>query len=93
MASTGERIMPQGSTLEKVNNKIAIIVLPDNSTYLARCGVSATLSFLFAGVPPLILAGMPPKTGSCWAEGMKGSLTSRTVKLLVTTSRFPISSL
>lgn len=52
------------STLEKEKNKISIIVLSDKSTYLARCEVSATLSFLSAGVPPLLLAVTPLKTGS-----------------------------
>lgn len=56
--------MPQGSTLEKEKNKISIIVLSDKSTYLARCVVSATLAFLCAGVPPLLLAVTPLKTGS-----------------------------
>ena len=85
--------MSQGSTLEKEQNKISIIVLPDKSTYLARWDSTATLSFLSARVPPLTLTGTPPKTGSIWSEGMKGSLMSLTVQPLVTTSGFPISSL
>lgn len=92
MASTGERIMLQGSALEK-ENKIAIIVLPDKSTYLARCGVSATLSSLLVSLPSYQLACHLQLAPVGQQARRPNGLMSLTVKLLVTTSRFPISSL